>query len=64
MITWVTQAIGPWSTPAPGEELMMVGHVIKAEEGVGLVDPPVVPGMPRILVSFGVVHACHHPNHA
>ncbi|MHB1956179.1 MAG: MBL fold metallo-hydrolase [Sulfobacillus sp.] len=57
MITWITRAIGQWSTPDPEEELMMVGHVIKAEEGLVLVDPPVVPGLPRMLASFGAVRA-------
>ncbi len=57
MITWTTDAIGQWTTPDPEEELMMVGHVVKAEEGLVLVDPPVLPGLPRMLASFGAVRA-------
>lgn len=57
MITWITNDIGRWITPDPEEELMMVGHVIKGDDGLVLVDPPVIPGLPRMLSSFGVVRA-------
>lgn len=57
MITWITDAIGQWTTPDPEEELIMVGHVIKGDEGLVLVDPPVVPGLPRMIESVGAVRA-------
>ncbi|NMP23710.1 MBL fold metallo-hydrolase [Sulfobacillus harzensis] len=57
MITWITDAIGRWTTPDPEEELMMVGHVMKADDGLVLVDPPVIPDLPRVLASVGAVRA-------
>ena len=63
MITWVTDAIGQWMTPDPEEELMMVGHVIKGDDGLVLIDPPVLPGLPRMLASFGAVCAIILPTH-
>lgn len=57
MITWINDVVGQWMTPDPETELMMVRHVIKVGEGMVLVDPPVLPGLPRMLVSFGAVRA-------
>lgn len=57
MITWINDVVGQWMTPDPETELMMVRHVIKVEEGMVLVDPAVLPGLPRMLVSFGAVRA-------
>ena len=57
MIIWITAAIGRWATPDPEEELMMVGHVIRDDDGLTLVDPPVVPGLPSYLASLGSVRA-------
>lgn len=57
MITWITDTIGQWTTPDPEEELIMVGHVIKGDKGLVLVDPPVLPGLPRMLESMGAVQA-------
>lgn len=36
---------------------MMVGHVVKEDDGLILVDPPVRPGLPHLLASYGAVRA-------
>ncbi|MCL5116961.1 MAG: MBL fold metallo-hydrolase [Firmicutes bacterium] len=57
MINWITDSIGRWTTPDPEEELMMVGHVLKEEDRLTLVHPPVLPGLPDVLASLGSVRA-------
>ncbi len=57
MITWITDTLGRWATPDPEEEIWMVGHLIKNQDGLVLVDPPVVPGLPQLLTGMGLVRA-------
>lgn len=64
MITWITSAIGRWTTPDPEEELMMAGPVITGNAGLILVGPPVLPGLPYFLASLGPVRdSSHHDDH-
>lgn len=57
MIAWITETVGRWAAPDPEEELWMVGHVMKDEAGLILIDPPVVPGLPQFLMSLGPARA-------
>ncbi len=57
VITWITSAIGRWTTPDPEEELMVSGYVITDNAGLILVDPPVLSWPAYFLASLGPVRA-------
>lgn len=57
MISWIEDGLGMWTTPDPEEEILMVGHVIRDQKTWVLIDPPVIPGLPRYLSSMGTIQA-------
>ncbi len=54
-MTAVYPGVWRWETPDPEDDWMMVGHALATPTGVVLVDPPVVPGIQRVLAGFGSV---------
>lgn len=49
----VSRTLFRWSTPDPGDDWMMVGHLLISKEGIILVDPPVVPGISDAIKLLG-----------
>jgi glyoxylase-like metal-dependent hydrolase (beta-lactamase superfamily II) len=53
----VAAGVWRWTTPDPAEETMMVGHLLESDDGIVLIDPPVVPGITGWLRVLGGVTA-------